>query len=466
MKSRWSTLRRSSGLTIDDYAQMVAEWGLQAGGAPFTQTMDGQTTEPVPNSFVGYVQKAYKANAVAFACHLTRLMLFSQIRFAYRSRNRDNGRPGDLFYTSSLELLERPWPNATTGDLAARMLQDSDFAGNSYLTVRDGEVHRLRPDYVSIVLGSESEPEDPDVALDSRVLGYWYAPPGRTRPVMLLPETVAHFAPLPDPEANYRGMSWITPVLRELRADGSATQHKLKFFENAATPNIIIKHQTPDLAKVKQFADWFRQEQEGSFNAYRTLHLTAGSDPEVVGKDFRELDFKATQGAGETRIAAAAGVHPTIVGLSEGMQGSSLNAGNFSAARRLVADRTLRFLWSNAAASLQTLVPRVKNAELFYDGRDVPFLQEDEKDAAAIHREQAATINSYITAGFTPESAVLAVTNGDPTLLQHTGLVSVQLVPPGSEGLAGARDVPALQVRELVAAGWTVPTPELTGGRP
>ena len=457
MTSRWDTLKRSGGLSLDDYAALITESGLHHGSVPYTQTLQGQTAEPIPNSFIGFVQKAYKANAVAFACHLTRLMLFSQIRFAYRRRSRDNGRPGDLFYTSQLGVLERPWAGGTTGDLAARMIQDVDFAGNAYLTVRDGRILRMRPDYVSIILGSETEPDDPSQAIDSEVAGYWYAPPGKTRPVALLPDQVAHFAPLPDPEANFRGMSWITPVLRELQADGSATRHKLKFFENAATPNIIITHQTPDLGKVQQFAEWFQQEQEGLSNAYRTLHLTAGSDPEVVGKDFKELDFKATQGAGETRIAAASGVHPSIVGLSEGMEGSPLAEGNFSAARRLTADRTLRFLWGNAASSLQLLVPRVNGAELWYDGRDVPFLQEDEKDAAEIHRSQAATINSYVSAGFTPESAVSAVTNGDPNLLDHSGLVSVQLLPPGANDERSI-PIPADRATELLSQGWTPAT--------
>jgi hypothetical protein len=72
----------------------------------------------------------------------------------------------------------------------------------------------------------------------------------------------------------------------------------------------------------------------GVANAYKTLYLTAGADATVVGKDLQQLDFKVVQGAGETRIAAAAGIHPVIVGLSEGLAGSSLNAGNFAAARR------------------------------------------------------------------------------------------------------------------------------------
>jgi hypothetical protein len=37
-------------------------------------------------------------------------------------------------------------------------------------------------------------------------------------------------------------MSWLTPVLREIQADQSMTTYKRKFFENGATPNLVVKH--------------------------------------------------------------------------------------------------------------------------------------------------------------------------------------------------------------------------------
>lgn len=424
----------SRSLTIDDYAQMVSEWGLHGGFAPLQQTLGGQTAEGIPNDFVGYVRHAYKANGVVFACELTRLMLFSQIRFAFRRRNLENGRPGDLFHTAALDLLDVPWPGGTTGDLAARMIQDADFAGNAYLTEMGGRVHRLRPDHVWIVLGSDLDPDDPDLAMDSHVVGYIHEPPGgKVRPRVLLPERVAHFAPNPDPEAGYRGMSWLTPVLREIRADGSAEQHKLNFFRNGATPNMVLKYDpavTPE--KIERFKRIVQDENEGFRNAYRTMHVGGGADATVVGANFQQMDFRATQALGEDRIAAAAGVHPTIIGLADGLAGSSLNEGNFSAARRLTGDRTLRYLWGNAASSLSPLVPVPARAELWYDARDVPFLQEDQKDHAEIQGKQAQTIRQLTDAGYTPESVVAAVTNGDMTLLRHSGLYSVQLHPAGT----------------------------------
>jgi hypothetical protein len=482
--NRWQTLRRSGTFGLADYAAMVAEAGLGEGFAPFTMTLGGQKAEPIPNDFVGYVNRAYKANAVAFACHLTRLMLFAQIRFAYRARNRDNGRPGDLFHSAALDLLDRPWPGGTTADLTARMIQDADFAGNSYVTdsrhlnlPTNGtrQLHRLRPDWCYLILGSQLEPGDPNLGMDAHVLGLFYDPPAassdeRTR--VLMPGEYAHFAPIPDPLAHFRGMSWLTPVLREIQADGMATIHKLKFFELGATPNMVIKHDFNDPDKLKRAAALFKEQQEGVGNAYRTLHLMKGADPQVVGKDFQQLDFKATQGAGETRVAAASGVHPSIVALSEGMQGSPLAEGNFQAARRLTTDRTLRWLWGNASASLETLTGSPRQAELWYDTRDVAFCQEDEKDAAEISQIQATTITSYITAGMTPDSAVAAVETGDLSLLEHSGLVSVQLLPPGTGDTSAAVPVPARDVAGLMRDGWTVAVetverdrlPELTEG--
>ena len=67
-------------------------------------------------------------------------------------------------------------------------------------------------------------------------VGYAYYDLGQRTadPVIFTTEQVSHFAPYPDPVATYRGMSWLTPVVREVQADRQATLHKLKFFENSA----------------------------------------------------------------------------------------------------------------------------------------------------------------------------------------------------------------------------------------
>ena len=395
-------------------------------------TLPGEREERPDGSFQSYVGQMYKANGVVFACMLVRLLLFSEARFQYRRLR--SGRPGELFSTRELGRLQRPWANGTTGDLLTRAIQDADLAGNSYTVRRGDGLKRLRPDWVTIVLGSMSDPAVTAEDVDAEVVGYSYKPGGQgsqTPPVFFMADQVAHFAPIPDPACFYRGMSWLTPIVREVLADGAATSHKLKFFENGATPNMVVSLD-PTISK-DAFQEWvamFSDKHEGLANAYRTLYLGGGASVEVVGSNLGQLDFKVTQGAGETRIAAAAGVPPVIVGLSEGL--SSATYSNYSQARRRFADGTMRPLWRNMAASLSTVVAVPGDAELWYDDRDIPFLQEDQKDAAEIQQTHASSIKVLIDAGYKPDSVVDAVTAGDLARLEHTGLYSIQLQPPGT----------------------------------
>ena len=402
--------------------------------------------ERIGNDFEAYINDAYKSDGVVFACMLARQYLFSEARFAWQ-RYRD-GRPGLLFSDPELQLLERPWPAGTTGELLQRMLQDADLAGNAFNTTADDNgnlgraatgptrrIARMRPDWVTIVLGSHSGYLN---AIDTRVIGFLYSPPpanGRSEdPVFLLPSEVSHYSPIPDPAARFRGMSWLTPVLREIEADKAATRHKLKFFQQGATISTVVtldKDITPE--DYQEFVKKFRAQTEGVDMAYKTLFLGGGADVTLNGSTLQQLDFKVTQGAGETRIASAAGMHPVIVGLSEGLEGSSLNAGNFDAAIRLTAGKTLRPLWRMGAASLEPLVKSPgPDARLTYDARDVALLQDNAKDNADIQSKQAVTARQLTDAGYTPESVVEFLETGNLRALQHSGMFSVQLHPPGT----------------------------------
>lgn len=402
--------------------------------------------ETIGDDLAGYIEGAYKSNGVVFACMLARQMLFSEARFAFR--NYRNGRPGNLFGTPELAILEHPWPAGTTGELLGRMIQDADLAGNSFTTTADDagrlgkaatgpgrRLARLRPDWVSIILGSKSGNL---YAADTRPIAFRYAPPAHegqaSEPVLLLPSEVAHFSPLPDPSARFRGMSWLTPVLNEIKADKAASRHKLKFFDQGATLSTIVRmDKDVSPAAFEEFVTKFKAQHEGVDTAYKTLFVGGGADVTVNGANLQQIDFKATQGAGETRIASAAGMHPVIVGLSEGLQGSALNAGNFGSAIRLTADKTIRPLWRMAAASLSTLVTSPgSDSDLWYDDRDVAFLRDDSTSVAEIQAKQAGTARQLTDAGYTPQSVIDYLQSGDLAALKHSGLFSVQLQAPGS----------------------------------
>jgi phage portal protein BeeE len=400
--------------------------------------------EAIGHDLESYIQKAYKENGVVFACQQARQLVFSEARFQWREFKK--GRPGDLFGTADLALLEHPWPGAQTGDLLTRMDVSAGLAGNFYATTADdsgklgkaatGPGRRLAvmpADRVQIVIYSQS---GNPYALDARVAGYLYeskSPMGMDpQKVLLLPDEVCHYAPIPDPAARFRGMSWLTPVIREISADKATSEHKLKFFENGATLSAIVSlKETVTEDQFREFMKAMNEAHQGVENAYKTVYVGGGADVTLAGADLRQLDFSQTQGHGETRIAAAAGVPPVIVGLSEGLQAATYS--NYAQARRRFADGTIRPLWRMAAASLQTIItPPSSTAQLWYDDRDISFLREDRKDAAEIQGRQAATIRQLVDAGYKPDTVVDAVMSEDYSRLVHSGLYSVQLQPPGT----------------------------------
>lgn len=431
--------RQFGSMSFDDYLG-VASWAFAGNEyqALVNTTWSNPTREPMSQDFLSLVRNAYKANGIIYACIKARAMVFAEVEFAWR-RFRDGG----IWSDASLSSLERPGPNQTTGEILHRMEQDVSLAGNWYGIRRpDGSIKRLRPDWVEIVLGSNQMPSHAGMALDADVVGYVYYPGGKAsdggavsgQPLTLDAAQVAHWSPDPDPEFNFRGMSWLQPILREIEGDSGYTDHKNRFIDNSATPNLVITapESVKNAEQFKSFRQAIETDNTGRWNAYRNLFLAAGSDVTVVGADLKQLDFKATQGAGETRIAAAARIPAVILGISEGLQGSTLNTGNFAMARRLWADGFLRPHWRSASAALEPLVDVPDGSRLWYREDSVAFLREDADAAAQILSTNAATIRQLTDGGFTPESVKTAVALGDLSVLEHTGKLSVQLQEPGT----------------------------------
>jgi phage portal protein BeeE len=368
-------------------------------------------------------------NPIVFACLALRARLFGDIRFAWQQLR--GGRPGALFGTPDLRPLEAPEPGRTTSDLLATMILDADLGGNAFVVRRGDRLIRLRPDFVTIVYGSRRAEVADTWDPEAEVVGYVYAPPD-SEPTAFEPAEVCHFVTTRDPLARQRGISLLTAGIREILGDNAATGHKLAFFEHAATPNLALRF--PKEMPREKALEWialFEEQHRGVANAWRTMYLGAGVDPVAVGLTFEAMQYTELQGEAETRIAALTGMHPVVAALSEGLQGASLNVGNFASARRLVADATLRPLWRDVAGALQTLFPPLPGARLWYDDRDVPFLRDDIRDQAEVIQREAQTIGQLIRDGFRADTVVDAVTaGGDWTRLVHTGLTSVQLQPP------------------------------------
>jgi len=395
-------------------------------------TMGESVSAPLAHEFATYIQGAYKSNGIVFAVVLARLLLFAEAKPVFRSLS-----DGRLFGTSALNTLNRPWPQGTCRDLLARMEQDASLAGNAYIYRAEPTLlQRLRPDWVTIVADEEKRQK----------AGYLYWPGGQNlgRPISLGLADVAHYCPIPDPEHPWKGMSWLTPILTEIESDKQQSRHKQRFFENAATPNLLVtvekKIKDPDARET--FRNELDRRYGGWENAYRTLVLDDGADAKVIGSTFDQITFASVQAAGENRIAAAAGVPAIVVGLKEGLQAATYS--NYAQAMRRFAEMTMHPLWGFAFGDLASIVPVPAGAELWYDASRIPALQQDAKDAAEILNMKVNAAGALIRAGYQPE--LVAAACGLPDI-PHTGNIPVTLYQDGYNP-AAPRQAPEDQGQE------------------
>jgi hypothetical protein len=114
-------------------------------------------------------------------------------------------------------------------------------------------------------------------------------------------------------------------------------------------------------------------------------------------------------------------------------------------------------MWRNAAGSVGLLIDIPPGSELWYDDRDIPFLLADASDGADIQLTKATAIRLLVDSGYEPDSVIDAIESDDFTLLNHSGLYSVQLQAPSST------QPPSVQ------AGWQPtpggPQPQLPSGQ-
>jgi hypothetical protein len=416
-----------------DWAKMFKPGGQVAfGGSKYR----GYQTSSSSSSAGAY----YDCNSVVFAVTTNRILLFSEARFQFQQMR--NGKPGDLFGTEALSSLEEPWAGATTRDLLSIAELDVACYGNSYW-VRDDNYpeYFLRLDPARVVLITQASTDAVyGATVGDRVAGYGYKTEAG-RVIIYEPTAVAHYKPHPSSNNRFLGASWLAACISDIEADVAITTHKLgSLAKGGSIPYVVSLSPDTTPEHFEQFVAKFRETHEGVENSGKTLFLGGGADIKTIGQTFNDMSMKAVAGSGETRIAAAAGIPPVIVGLSEGLEAATYS--NYGQARRRLVDGTMRPLWGAFAGAFESLVPPPERSRLWYDDRDIPFLREDIQDQATVKQTEAMTIKQLIDAGFDPDSTVDAVMSGDYKRLTHSGLYSVQLQPPGTT--AAPAEQPAL----------------------
>ena len=449
--------------------------GQASGAAVLTSTYGSPDREAILPQIAGWAQQSHASSSPVFAAILVRMMLLAEAQFQFQARDDKH-----LYGTTDLAVLEHPWgPDSTSGELIARCEQDASIAGNSYTWAPPGEgtLVRLRPDWVTIVselvrVGGGGTYR--------RKIAYWHEPPaavwGQGRGFLVPANEVAHWHPIPDPDANFRGMSWLTPAMRDIQGDDAMARYKIRYLQNNATPNIVIKYaQKLQAGTVDALRERLAARYGGPDNAGKTLILDQGADLVLAGNSLAEMDFAGVAQVTIERILADGGVPPLLVGL-ESVKGAGKS---YESVIRRFADLTLRPLWRSLCAALEMLVPGVPSgARLWYDTGDIAALQEGEQVRAQVALIRMQALLAAVQAGYTHDSAVVAVEAGDLSQLKAGGTgtpgssAPVQHLLPQAQPGATAEPLPPTLPRLTVGStspgdggNHTRPTPRPASAR-
>lgn len=414
-------------MSLGQLAEIMAYGGgryLLSGGTT-TQTSYG----PAESSFPVSAKHAVLSNGMVYGLVRRRVEMFAQARLVFK-RLGSGPKPmaADVLTTAALAPVDNPV------QMLARMELDVAVAGNSYWVARDGQLWRLPPEDVSIVVGSDTETADPASAWDARIVGYVYSPKTTSAPAteVFFPGEVCHYRPEEDPDARFRGMSWLRPALEDIASDNGARRYVTKFFEHHATANLaIVFPPEVQLATVQAFKEAFDSKYEGVERAWRTMFIGGGADPRVLGSPLKDLDTEHVRQQIHADLCMAAGIPPMAAGIQTGTYA------NTKESNRAFADVKGRFLWLALVEALRPVIEAPSGTELWYDVTGVSALQSDALDDAEVLSRQAQTMATLVNSGFDPMPVVSAVTTGDLATVSHSGLVSVQLLPPGQGDTTG-----------------------------
>lgn len=459
---------------IDRLIHRDGYWeGIASGAATLTTSYGSADREAILPQIAALAQSSHAVNGVVFAAIQARIMLLSEASFCFQ-RLTDRG----TFTNADLRILQVPWPDGTSAELLARMELDVSLAGNAYIWNPPGDdrLVRLRPDWTTII---SRIVEVPGGGRYRQVIGYWWEPPkgletegtGQFYPA----GEVVHWAPLPDPQANFRGMSWLTPVLREVQADTGMTTYKTKYLDNAATPNLVLKYpQKLQPATIDSLRDRINARYGGVANAWKTLVLDQGADLLAMGNNLQQMDFTNVAALGAERILAAANVPGILVGL-EALRGAGRG---YEESLRRFADLWARPQWRSACGVLQKVVPDSTPLQedgapvrLWYDTSDIAALQDGEmtrSQATLVRAQGVLALNQ--TNRYDPQSIIDAVEAADLSLLKPAPQMPVGPGQPVQHMLGqtppGATADPLPPAMPRLGVGATSPGDGGNGTRP
>lgn len=149
----------------------------------------------------------------------------------------------------------------------------------------------------------------------------------------------------PDPVDPFVGMSVIAAAAQTIDTEEQSKKFNRQFFANSARPSVTVE--VPKVMQPEQFRRFKQQFEEfhtGQYNAYKPLILEGGAKANAFALTQKDMDFLESRKFNKDEILAMFGVSPGMLGMTENVNRSNMEAAEYIFAKYEVRDRVKQFV--------------------------------------------------------------------------------------------------------------------------
>lgn len=304
----------------------------------------------IDSKFLNLAKEAYGKNAIVYAC----LRLLSQSvpeppLKAYQTQGTEKTALDDDH--ELVRLIHQPNQLMTEYEFWELTTIHCAISGRSVWWKERNNAGKiiglwpLRPDRVGPIYASGEDTEN------KVIRGYSYQVPSSGSFIPIPRKDVIAFN-LPDPASEsggiVEGLGPAQVIAPEISADNEATSFVGTLLANYAMPGVLLKmkRDVRDEAEAMQIKAHFRSEFGGSRRGTPGI-LDAETDVKEMGFNLQQLEFPGVRNNTESRICAAFGVPPVLVGVNVGLRaGGGLGGGGVvTQLRMFFTETTLMNYW-------------------------------------------------------------------------------------------------------------------------
>ena len=374
-----------------------------------------QAVEPV-RDYANAANEGYRQNELVFACIQEYITSASEAVLVVGNKDED----GVLVPTTNqraLQLVDEPNPSMDTVAFLEAMHMQLLIGGNVYLFTPRSAIgtisgmYWLRPDRVRVIPNQ----------MTGAAAAYKYTLNGQ--PYIIPAEFIGHHKTT-DPLNDWYGLGNLQVLAKMVNLDTDATDFARSVFENKGVSAGILK--VARRLNTQDEADQIRRNWHARFagksNWQRIGVLDEDASYEQLAPKMGEMAMPDLRNITESRICAAFGVPPIVVGAKVGLESATYS--NYAQAKESFWEETLLPAYKRAAAFFTRALsdtPDFRGMQFGFDFSDVRALADDQKQIAEVTKTRAESAAILIRAGYEPDSVSEALQL--PQGLVHTGMV-------------------------------------------